>query len=223
MGFFNKIKGKTLITGFHGIGLVGFIAVDYLVRKLKAKRIGWFFEDFIPSIAFFGEKGLEMPVEFYIHKNIVFMKVNVLMEKDDTKKFFAEIFARLKANAPKEIIVLGGLSTAETEVFGIGNSLTKKILAELKVKVFPKEITIFGPMAEVLIHSENCGIPAVCVLPNASAAVPDPNAASRAIKTLSKKFGFRVSVEELEKEARKIEERLKEMGEKDELSERMFV
>ena len=35
------LKGSTLITGFHGVGLTGYLATSYLIHALKAVRIGF--------------------------------------------------------------------------------------------------------------------------------------------------------------------------------------
>ena len=53
-----KLKGKTVITGFHGIGFVGFIALDFMVRKLEAKRVDWYFNNNLPPVVFAGKDKL---------------------------------------------------------------------------------------------------------------------------------------------------------------------
>ncbi len=224
---FKEIKGKTLITGFHGIGMVGFIAVDYLIKKLKAEKIGWIHKEYLPCVVFSTEKGLEMPIEFYKLKDIVFMKINLVLEKKVLGKFLKYLFTEINKNKPRKILVLGGLATSKKNIYGVANSFASPLLEELKLKRFPKDITVFGPMAGTLIESERLKIPAVCILPNASPNLPDPEAASRAITRLSKYLDFKVNVSDLKKEAKKIEARINEMKAKtdvkDELSERMFV
>lgn len=223
MWVFKKVKGKTIITGFHGIGMVGFIAVDYLIKQLKAKRIGWIHRDYMPPVVFAGDNGLEMPVELYEYKNIIFMRVNLLMERESITEFLNEVFGKLKKSKPKEIWVVGGLATHDKNLYGVVNSPAKKRMKKLGLEKFPKEITVFGPMASALIHGEKMGIPIVCILPNASPNLPDPEAASRAITKIAGEFKLRIDVSDLEKEAKKIEDRMKEMNTKDEMTERMFV
>ncbi|RLG60760.1 hypothetical protein DRN86_01710 [Candidatus Geothermarchaeota archaeon] len=36
-----KLSGKTLITGFQGLGHIGSLSVDHLIDELKAERIGY--------------------------------------------------------------------------------------------------------------------------------------------------------------------------------------
>ena len=224
---FKKIKGKTLITGFHGIGMVGFIAIDYLIKKLGAKKIGWIHKEYLPCVVFSTKKRLEMPIEFYEFEDAVFMKINLVLEKKVLGKFLKELFIEINKNKPKKILIVGGLATNERNIYGVTNTFGTPLLKELKLKHFPKDITVFGPMAGTLIESERLKIPSVCILPNASPNLPDPEAASRAITKLSKYLNFKINVSDLKKEAKKIEKRMNEMKAKtevkDELSERMFV
>lgn len=224
---FKEIKGKTLITGFHGIGMVGFIAIDYLIKKLGAEKIGWIHKEYLPCVVFSTDNGLEMPIEFYKFKDLVFMKINLVLEKKVLGKFLKELFTEIKKNKPKKLLIIGGLATSKKNIYGVANSFSDELLKELKLKRFPKDITVFGPMAGTLIESERLKLPAVCILPNASPNLPDPEAASRAITKLSKYLNFKVNVSDLKKEAKKIEKRMNEMKVKtevkDELSERMFV
>ena len=215
-----KAKGRVLVTGFHGIGLVGFIAVDYMVRKLKAERVGWAFTNDMPSVIFASPGDIEMPVEFYKKDDIIFMKVNAIMEREVINEFIEEAIPELKKKGIREIVVVGGLAVNEDGVFGIGDEELRK---KLKLKKIKTDVTVFGPMASVMIYAKKDRVPAICVLPNAKPNLPDPEAASRAIRKIARAYGFRISTKDLEKEAKRIENRVKELEKKDELAERMFV
>lgn len=41
-----------LITGFHGIGLTGYIAVTHLINTFRAERIGYIETEFMPPLVF---------------------------------------------------------------------------------------------------------------------------------------------------------------------------
>jgi uncharacterized protein len=223
---FKELEGKTLVTGFHGIGMVGFIAVNYMVKKLDTERIGWMHRDYMPSVVFSTREGLEMPVEFHRHGDIVFLKVGVLLDQEQSDRFMNDLFGELEKHPPREVIVLGGLGAEEEDVYGVANSKGGGVLKELGLRRFDKDITVFGPMASVILRGEEHGIPVVCVLPNASTKLPDPSAASRAITRLGGHFGFKVNVSDLKEEAKKIEERIKELGQKKgevDMADRMFV
>jgi len=216
-----KDLSRTLITGFHGIGLVGFIAVDFMVRKLKAEKIGWAYMDYMPAVVFIDGDKAEMPVEFY-RKSISFMKVNVIMERETMNEFIGEVLGELRKKI-KEIVVIGGLAVEGKDVYGVSNTYGRKIMEKMGLKKLKREITVFGPMASTLIYGEKNRIPVVCVLPAANPSIPDPEAASRAIRKVCEFYGLEIPTEDLEKEAKRIESRIKELEKKDEMAERMFV
>ena len=171
---FKELRGKTVVTGFHGIGMVGFIAVDYLIKKLEAEKIGWIHKEYLPYVVFSTEKGIEMPIEFYKFKNIIFMKINLVLEKKVLGKFLKDLFIKINKNKPEKILIVGGLATTKKNTYGVANSFATPLLKELKLKRFSKDITVFGPMAGTLIETERLKIPAICILPNASPNLPIP-------------------------------------------------
>ena len=65
---------------------------------------------------------------------------------------------------------------------------------------------VIGPLALVLLYAEIFDLPAVAILPYAEASRPDPRAAAVAVKRIGELYGFKVGVEDLLEEARKIEE-----------------
>lgn len=220
-----KLKGKTVITGFHGIGFVGFIALDFMVRKLKTEKVDWYFNNNLPAVVFAGKDKLEMPVEFYSKKDLGFMKLSVMAEGEILNAVIEENLKALKKAGVKSLIVIGGLASKDQKsIKGISNTKGKKLMGTLKVDKLEKEITVFGPMASALIHGEKIGLPVVCILPGATSNVPDPKAASRAIKHLAGIFKFEVDTKDLEKDAKKVERRIKELDKvEDPLKDRMFV
>lgn len=220
-----KLKGKTIITGFHGIGFVGFIALDFMVRKLKAEKVDWYFNNNLPPVVFAGKDKLEMPVEFYLKDNLGFMKLNVMAETDILNEVIEENLRALKKAGIKSLIVIGGLASPNQRgIKGISNTSGQKLMKKLELEALDNEITVFGPMASALIHGEKIGLPVVCILPGANSNLPDPKAASKAIKHLAGIFKFEVNTKDLEKDAKKVERRIKELDTvEDPLKDRMFV
>jgi len=222
-----KLKGKIVVAGFHGIGFVGFIAVDFMVRKLGTRRVDWYFNRNLPAVVFAGKGRLEMPVEFYTKDKLGFMKISVMAERDVLNEVLEDNVAAMKKAGAKALIVIGGLASNKASrgaLFGISNAKGERLMEKMKLKPLDKEITVFGPMASALIYGERAGLPVVCLLSEASSSLPDPKAASKAIKHLSEIFGFELNTKDLEKDAKKVEKRIKELDKKeDPLRDRMFV
>ncbi|HDR53658.1 MAG TPA: hypothetical protein ENN60_03250 [archaeon] len=219
-----KLKGCTVVTGFHGIGFVGFIAVDFMVRKLEAERVERYFNRKLPPVVFAGKDKLEMPVEFYRKDKLGFMKLSVMAEKEVLDRVVEETLTEFKKVGVKQVLVVGGLASRhKQEIQGVCNTAGREMMEKLKLAPLDKEITVFGPMASTLIHGERLGLPVVCVLPGAMSNVPDPEAASEAIKLIAGVYGLEIDTQDLEKDARKVEKRLKELDQKDDLTDRMFM
>ena len=220
-----KVRGKTLLLGFPGIGMVGFIAVDYLIKKLKAKRTGWMFRKELPEIAYVNKGELGLPIEIFSWKNLLLLKVNVVMERETMNLVAAEIMEWAKKKGVSKVVVVGGLAgKGKKEVFGVSNSFGQKFLEKLELKKFTEELRIFGPMAASMIYGEKEKIPVVCMLPISKYDRPDPEAASRAVRFLCNVFGLEVDTKDLIKEAKKIEKKIAEMSQKkdDDIADRMF-
>jgi len=220
-----SLKGKPVITGFHGIGFVGFIAVDFMVRKLETKRVDWYFNNNLPAVVFAGKKKLEMPVEFYSKKDLGFLKLSVMAEGEVLNQVIEDNLRAMKDAGVKSLIVIGGLASKTSgAIFGVSNQKGEKIMKEMKLKPLEKEITVFGPMAASLIYGEKIGLPVICILSGASSNLPDPKAASTAINHLASIFGFELDTKDLEKDAKKVKKRIKELDNvEDPLKDRMFV
>ncbi len=218
-----KKRYDYLVTGFHGIGFVGFIAIDYMLRKLEASKVGFYFDEELPAVSFFSSKKFEVPVEFYeVGKNL-FLKVNIILERAAVNKLAAEVLEGLKGSV-RRVIILGGLAAKEEgRVYGVWNSFGGELAKKLKLRPYPRDITIFGPMASFLSIAEMEKIPAVAVLATTTGAYPDPKAASVTIKKVAKFLGLKVPTRSLEKEAEAIKSRIEDLQKKDELTERMFV
>ncbi|MBR9681349.1 MAG: proteasome assembly chaperone family protein [Candidatus Altiarchaeota archaeon] len=219
------LKGKTVITGFHGIGFVGFISIDFMVRKLNTSRVDWYFNHELPAVIFAGKDKLEMPVEFHSKGDLGFMKISIMAERDILNHVIEDNIKAMKGAGVKELIVIGGLASNNKKAFfGVSNSHGKKLIKKLKLSPLDSEITVFGPMASALIYGEKLGLPVVCVLASASSSLPDPKAASRAINHLSSVLNFELDTKDLEKDAKKVEKRIKELDQtEDPLKDRMFV
>ncbi|MBR9679919.1 MAG: proteasome assembly chaperone family protein [Candidatus Altiarchaeota archaeon] len=219
-----RMAGKTLVLGFHGIGMVGFIAVDFLTRKLGAKKIGWMFRKEMPEIAYVDKGLVGMPIELFSYKNLIFLKVNVTMEREVMNLVTSEIISWAKKKRISKTIVIGGLAGKKKgTVYGVSNSYGNKLRQEMGLAEFKQDLRVFGPMAASLIYGEKSKMPVVCMLPVSRFDRPDPEAASKAIQVLNKLCKFEVDTKALKQEARKIEKKISEMGEKkDDSADRMF-
>ncbi|MHA1910740.1 MAG: proteasome assembly chaperone family protein [Candidatus Kariarchaeaceae archaeon] len=67
------LKGSTFISGFHGLGESGYIAVNHLIEQLNAVKIGYILTDLLPPFITLKQGSLSLPFEIYYHENLVFV------------------------------------------------------------------------------------------------------------------------------------------------------
>jgi uncharacterized protein len=209
-----EVKGKdfrncTLITGFHGIGETGYIAVSYLVHALKSKRIGFIEVSRPPPFVTTYEHGIVTPFEIYRKNDIVLVKLEFSPHRSEESEFVKELAKWVVKKRFKDAILIGGLD----ESFKSGNSDMRIVPTKAylpKAKYFDSPLLepglfVYGPLAIMLSEFEMRNFPAMAVLPYASPNRADPRAAAIAIKKISKVYMLNVDTSELEKDAEEIE------------------
>lgn len=208
-----SLKGKTLISGFHGVGLVGIIAVRHVIKELGARKLGYVSHRELPLYVSIQDKKLVLPIELYGHENLVFLQVNPTLEPETVNDIAQEIVKKAKKDGAKEILLLGGLD----ESFKKGRSPMKGVcsskgdLSEFNVPFMDSGLSVFGPLAAFLTQGEIENFPVSVLLPYATRSIPDPSAASKAIKKLEERYGLKISKRKLSKDARKIQEEISKL------------
>jgi len=115
-----SLKKPILIEGLPGIGNVARISVDFLINKLKAKKILELYSFHFPNAVFLGENHkVEMPrIEFYHYKHktrdIVFLIGDIQPADEYASYSFSEQIIEVAHSLKvSEIITLGGINSRE--------------------------------------------------------------------------------------------------------------
>ena len=208
----SNLRNCTLITGFHGVGETGYISVSYLVHALNAQRIGFVDVAHPPPFIATSETGLVTPFEIYRSSRIVLVKLEFSPHRLEEAEFAKSIAHWAMANKFKDAVLIGGLdSSLQSGSDGARIVPTHSYpVAGMKIKhhMLESGLFVYGPLAVMLGEFEKKNFPAVAVLPYASANHADPKAAATAIRTISKAYGMKVDVKDLEYDAKDIEKEL---------------
>jgi uncharacterized protein len=206
----NGFRNCTLMTGFHGIGSTGYIAISYLVHSLQAKRIGFVDVAHPPPFVSTAEEGLVTPFEVFRKGKLVFVKLEFAPHRTEESEF-AKVLARWTMNQKfKDAVLVGGLDSGlksgkqNVRIVPTRAYLTKK--NGFKYPTLEPGLFVYGQLAVMLSEFEMRDFPAIAILPYASAAAADPSAAAIAVKTICKAYGIKVDVTDLEDGAKDIEE-----------------
>ncbi|MHA2504603.1 MAG: proteasome assembly chaperone family protein [Candidatus Kariarchaeaceae archaeon] len=212
----DSLSGCTLVTGFYGIGKVGFISVNHMVEKLGAIRIGAVLTDFLPPFLSVKENRLVLPFEIYKHEDIIFLSAFFEPYKYEHRSFAHALIQWAKRNQMSHAILIGGLDSrlkADDEVIakGVYSSVFMKKFNQTPVPMMDEGLFITGPMALVLMYAELQDFPAMGIMPYAERSRPDPIAASHAVELVNDLLQTDIGVDELVREAESIETELQAM------------
>jgi hypothetical protein len=225
-----KINKPIAFIGLPGIGLVGKIAVDTLIKKTKAKKIGTIKGDFFPPMVFIDNSGKANPscdeIHYYKTKtqDFIFISGDFQPSLESVESFalhhtFAkELTAYLKKIGVKEIYSFAGINvgdariTKEPGLFYAHNSLVKIDKLKKEITSNAKNITISGIAGLTLIEAEKLNIPCTCILSETSAKIyGDFESAKAILLFLQKHFGIKIDMKEIEEEAKKISQAFKQV------------
>ena len=203
------VNGLSLVTGFHGIGSTGFLALNHLINTLKPKRIGIFETDYLSPISSINSGKIITPFEIYQKDNVAFLRVAVPPLQGNELVFLRNVCEIILEKNFKELILLGGLDAqlkkddsnfryVKTSSYKLPKSLSDSTPLE-------DERIIIGPVAQMLNFMEVRNFPTLGLLPFATSIRLDPRAASEAVKILSNIFNLEVEVDTLIEQALELE------------------
>lgn len=211
-----ELSGCTLISGFYGIGKVGFIAVNHMVAALNARLIGYIVTDFLPPFLSVKDERLVLPFEIYRYEDIIFINAYFEPYKLEHRSFAEQVVNWCEANKLEQLLLVGGLDSrlrVDEEVLakGVFTSKYKKLYPDVKLDLMDEGLFITGPMALILMYSEIRQYPAIGIMPYAERSRPDPIAASHAVELINDLLGLDCGIDELIQEAESIENEIQSM------------
>ncbi len=219
-----RLNRGVLIQGLPGIGLVGKIAVDYIVSELGLEKVAEVYSGhfllptgnaglFITSDAF-----MRLPrYEIYLYKgerDILFLAGDVQPVSWGQYEVAERVLDYFTSIGGEEVIAVCGTTAGSGEgpqvYFVADTEETKKRLEELGFK--PSEGgTITGACGILPGLARLRGLRAYILMGSTKQAGPDPEAGREVVKALMKIFDIKVSLRNLDRIIEEIREKEKEM------------
>jgi len=210
-----NLKGYALIEGFPGAGLVGPMAVSYMVEKLKMKYIGYIESDLFPPIAAVHSGKPMHTVRLYLDsKNkIVVVLSEFTIPQTAIYQLANELLSFVRKKGICKIISIGGMaSQKQTGVAYVISSSPELMKKAVKRGLKPvQEGVIAGVSALLITGAVDFNIPTVNLLVEVNPTMVDPKYAKTVIEGLHRLMGIDVDLAELNKEAHEVEARVKDM------------
>ena len=218
-----------LIEGLPGLGLVGKIALRYLIKQLKAKKIAYLYSPHFPYFVLVNKKGNVRLLRgaFYYYQN---PKGNDILlftgdSQSQTIEGQYEIADRMldfsEKHGVKTIATIGGYRMEPKEkpkvfIAATSQDVLNKALqggATLSASGSP----IVGTAGLILGLAKFKKIDALCLLGETRGYLPDPQAAKSVLEVLTSTFNFDLDLAGLNEEIAKAEtmvSRLQQIEEK---------
>ncbi|MEX2701616.1 MAG: proteasome assembly chaperone family protein [Candidatus Baldrarchaeota archaeon] len=217
------LEGKIFITGFHGIGYAGYIAVNHIIESTNAELLGYVTTEQYPPIVSLDENRVLTPYELFMYKDFILFLPRFQpppSEQNDLMRILTEWTVK---NRFKEAILIGGLDSklkAGEEKLRVVPTSRFKMNNKLELKKLDRNLYVVGPLAILLAYYEIKDFPAIALLPYAQRGRPDPLAAATAIQVINQLYDLDISTEQLIKDAKQIEQEIAQLKEQEEKVQR---
>lgn len=218
-----KMKDPILIEGLPGIGFVGKIAADHLVKEMKAEKIAELYSPHFPHQVIMQKNGVMRMIKnkFYLIKG---KKNDLLILVGDVQAITSEaqyevtgkMLDYMQRKGVKLTITLGGYGTGKMQekprVFGIVSN-------KEMVEKYKKYGIIFGESKGSIIGAAGLligmgkirGMKGVCLMGETHGEFVDPKSAQVVLEMLAKIVDVKIDVKKLEERARESEKFAKKM------------
>ncbi|MGQ9544934.1 MAG: proteasome assembly chaperone family protein [Candidatus Bathycorpusculaceae bacterium] len=219
-----------LVEGLPGLGLVGKIAIRYLIKNLKAVKFAHLYSPHFPYFVLVSKKGSVRLLRgsFYFWKNkggkndiILFTGDSQAQTIEGQYEISDRILDFAKKYNVKLIITIGGYRVEAKEKPKVIAAATNAELLNDALKagaiVSPMGSPIVGTAGLILGLARFKKIPAICLLGETRGYLPDPKAAKSVLEVLRALLGINLDLTGLDEEISKAEKmvlRLQKIEEK---------
>jgi len=210
-------NGSAVLMGFPGSGLVGTIALQYMVDQMEFDLIGSMTSKFFPPLAMMNKGLINDPVRVYAKNNEKFNITAIVADIPIAPMICYEISNALlewvAQYQPKEVLTIAGIITNEPEKRVFGVATTPDALARIDQHTMVLPIgSISGIASSILTECKVRNIPALGLL-GETVNAPDPRASAATIEVLNKMYNLALDVQPLIEQAVEIEQSMGKLAE----------
>lgn len=210
------LKGYTFIEGFPGIGLVGPMTISYIIDKLQMKYIGYVESDNFPPLVSIHKGNPVPPIRVYYAEKekivTIFAEFSIPMEL--VAELSTELYDFISKNGISNVYSIGGIPTQNEEdktpflISSNGNTQKSALSAGLKPI---EEGVATGVSALLLVKSAMQKRQTTSIMVPVRQNIIDPIYAEIAIQSLNKLINLNIDITDLDKEAKAVEAKIKEL------------
>ena len=204
---------KTVLIGFPGSGLVGSIALQYLVEQMDFEQIGTITSKYFPPVALMTKGVINAPVRLYEKDNLAAVISDVPIHPMICYEVANGIMDWLTQFGIREIATIAGIITNEPDKRVFGVATTSPVLQRIEVQTIILPMgSISGIAASILTECKTRGIPGLGLL-GETVNTPDPRSSAATIEVLNKIYDLDLDVQPLLEQAVEIEAAMAQISE----------
>lgn len=201
------------LLGFPGSGLVGTIALQYMVDQLEFEQIGSITSRYFPPLAMMNRGVINDPVRIYKKNEITAVVADIPIHPTICYEISNSLIDWISKAGPKEVMTIAGIITNEPEkrVFGVATSAVALQRIQDHTLLLPIG-SISGIASSILTECKVRGIPAFGLL-GETVNAPDPRASAATIDVLNKLYELNLDTQPLIEQAVEIEQSMGRIAE----------
>ena len=214
-------ENTSVLMGFPGSGLVGSIALQYMVDQLEFTQIGSMNSKYFPPLAMMNKGVINVPVRFYEKDKLAVIVADIPVHPMICYEVANGLMDWLEPHKVREVITIAGIITNEAEkrVFGVATS--EEALPRIQDHTIILPIgSISGIASSILTECKLRNIQAYGLLGETINA-PDPRSSAATIEVLNKMYDLDLDVKPLLEQAEEIESTMHKLAEQVQTAEQM--
>lgn len=208
---------RYFLIGVPDVGLVGSIALSYVIKEKEMGEVGYLESDAFPPVIVVHEGEPRSPLRLYRKDDVVALISEIPIELKLLPQIARSIVDWAKSKGVELLIALSGIAVQNRleiempKVYYIGSSTSvKNISKSLEIDVF-EEGFITGLQAILMKESLKKNVPNMILLAQSHLQYPDPGAAASLITSFSKLLEWEIDVKNLLTQEEEIRLQLREL------------
>ena len=212
-----NLKSPIIFAGFVGAGLVGPLAINYIIEKLEMEEIGVMRSKYLPPSTVFMRGRLRHPFRFYANKEGTLCAIicEITLRMEGLYSIVSSILDWAAEKGSNEIVILDGVASTEhdNKAYCAAEEDLVRTMADADISLIPQGF-ITGIPGGILNECLVREIQGLTLLVKANKIDPDPVAASTLIEAINRFYNMDIDVEDLLKEKDRLNEDFRELSQK---------
>ena len=212
-----ELNSPIIFAGFVGAGLVGPLAINHIIEKLKMQEIAVMRSKHLPPSTVFMRGRLRHPFRFYANQEgtVCAIICEITLRMQGLYSLVGSILDWAEEKGSKEIVILDGVASTEHDdkAYCAAEEDLVRTMADKDISMIPQGF-ITGIPGGILNECLVREIQGVALLAKANKIAPDSGAAATLIEALNRFYDLDIDTTQLQEEKDRIHSEFSELSQK---------